>query len=54
MNANQFLIMIGCMLCLALGAIAVSQVSQDSEPTATVQVIEVTPTPSDTTDGVRL
>jgi len=54
MNANQFLIMIGCLLCLALGAIVLSQVSQDAEPTASVQVIEVTPTPADTTNGVRL
>ena len=54
MNANQFLLMIACLLCLALGAIALSQVSQDSETTASVQVIESTPAPSDTTDGIRL
>jgi len=54
MNANQFLLMIACMLCLALGAIALSQVSQDSEAPISVQVIETTPTPADTTDGIRL
>lgn len=54
MDAKQFLVMIGCLLCLALGAIVLSQVSQDSEETASVQVIEATPAPSDTTDGVRL
>lgn len=54
MDAKQFLLMIACMLCLALGAIALSQVSQDSEPTASMQVIETTPTSSDTTNGVRL
>jgi hypothetical protein len=54
MNANQFLLMIGCLLCLALGAIAVNQVSLDTDPAPTIQVMEPTSSPSDTTDGVRL
>lgn len=54
MDSNQFLIMIGCLLCLALGAIAVNQVVLDAEPAPTVQVMESSPAPSDTTGGIRL
>lgn len=54
MNANQFLIMIGCLLCLALGAIAVNQFSLDADPAPTVQVMESSPAPSDTTGVIRL
>jgi len=54
MNSNQFLVMIACILCLALGAIALSQVSQDADATESVQVGETTQVSAPDSTPVRL
>lgn len=54
MNSNQFLVMIACLLCLALGAIALSQVSQDSNATASMNVGETTQVSAPDSTPVRL
>ena len=54
MNSNQFLVMIACLLCLALGAIALSQVSQDADATASVQVGDTNEVSTPDSTPVRL
>ena len=54
MKSNQFVVMIACLLCLALGAIVLSQVSQETDTTAPVQIGETTQVSSPDSTPVRL
>jgi hypothetical protein len=54
MNSNQFLVIIGCILCLALGLIALSQATEDPETAASVHVMEFDSIVGDAATPVRL
>lgn len=54
MNSNQFLVIIACLLCLALGAIALSQASQDTDATESVHVGETMQVSAPDSTPVRL
>lgn len=54
MNSTQFLVIIACMLCLALGAIALNQVIEEPQAPSSVQVMESDSTAAEAATPVRL